>query len=78
MALINNAVLEDFLLYLRKLKMMLEAAGTLATNVKLHYICTLLHGQALQQFQTFCVQVKNTTTAHLNLIILGSCKYFCL
>ena len=43
----------------------------LADNVKLQYICMLLCGEALRQFDAFCSQVGSTDISHLNLVIFG-------
>ena len=37
---------------------------------KKQYIHTLLHRKALYDFENLCVQIGNTTTMHLNQILL--------
>ena len=61
---------------MRNFKMMLEASGTLASNMKLQYIRKILRGDALCQFDTLCDQVVSMTMAHLIQVILGLCTYF--
>ena len=56
--------------------MTLEASGALAASAKIHYICTLLRGEALRQLDMQSVEVGSTTIAHLNLIILGVGTHF--
>ena len=47
-ALFDNGKPEEFLLFVQNFKMMIDASGTLADNVKLHCIRTLLYGEALR------------------------------
>ena len=54
-----------------KTSVMPGASGRIATNVKLQYLCTIINGEALHQFDTFCAQFGNTIMAHLNQFILG-------
>ena len=56
--------------------MMVEALGTLTASAKLQYICTLLHCEALCQFDNLCAQVGSTTTPHISQITLGLGMYF--
>ena len=71
MALFYNSELEDFLLFVRKFQMTLEAFRTLTAGAKNQRICMLVRGEALHQLDGFSVEVWSTTTEHLNLIILG-------
>ena len=75
MDLFNNGKLEDFLLFTQNFKMMLEASVTLVTNAKLQYIRTILNGEELRQFDTFCDQLGITNTAHVRPIVLGVGTY---
>ena len=69
---------EEFLLFTRNLQMTLEDLRTITANAKIKYLCTLLCGETLHQFDTLCDQVGSTTTTHLNRIILGLGTYFFL
>ena len=72
----DNGKPEDFLLLLvHNYNMSLNAPGTVSENPKLQYLCNLLHGEALCQFDTFCDQVESMTMAHLNRVILGLGNY---
>ena len=51
--------------------MILEDPGTLASSATLQYLCTLLCGETLRQFDVLCNQVGSTTTTHLIRAILG-------
>ena len=75
-ALFDNGKPEEFLLFVRNFKMMIDASGTLADNVKLHCIRTLLCGEALRQFFALCYQVLITTMVCLNRVGLGLGMYF--
>ena len=55
---------------------MLEDSGTLATSANIQYLCTLLHGEALRQFDTFFAQVGSANTTHINRTVLGLGIYF--
>ena len=69
-ALVDNGEPEEFLLFQQNYKMMLGASGTLTSGATKQYIHTLLHRKALYDFENLCVQIGNTTTMHLNQILL--------
>ena len=71
MDLFDNKETEDLLLFVKKFKTTLESSGTIASNAKLNYLCTLLCGEAINQYHTLCSQVGSMTTTHLNQFILG-------
>ena len=58
--------------------MKIKTLETHIANTKLHYICFLLRGELLRQFNTLCVQVGSTTTAHINQFILSLGTFFFL
>ena len=70
MDLFDHGKPKDFLLFMQNFRMALKAPGTLADNANLQYLCTLLHGELLCQFDTLCAHVIITTTTHLNRFIL--------
>ena len=78
MIFFENGDLEEFLLFVRNFQMTLEDSGALAASAKMQYIFTLLHGGALRQLDILSVEVGNTTTTHLNRIILILYTYFFL
>ena len=53
MALFSYGKTEEFLLFVRNFKMTIAASGTLTSVTKIQYICTLVHGEALCQFESF-------------------------
>ena len=57
MALFYNSELEDFLLFVRKFQMTLEAFRTLTAGAKNQSICMLVRGEALHQLDGFSVEV---------------------
>ena len=61
---------------MRNFKMLPKALGTITANVELKYLCMLLRGKALYQFDTQCAQVGSTTISYLNRFILGLGMYF--
>ena len=67
---------EEFLLFVRNFQMIIEYSGIIAARTNIQYLFTLLHGEALCQFNTLCNQVGITNTTNLNQIILGLGTYF--
>ena len=61
---------------MRNFKIVLDTSGTLAENVKLQYLHTLICVEALRQFDNLCAQVVSITIVHLNQVILGLGTYF--
>ena len=49
----KNGKWEEFFLFIRNFKMMLEASGTLADNATLQYLLTVLHGKAPRLIKKF-------------------------
>ena len=78
MTLLENAKLEELLLSVINFKTILGAPRILAANAKLQYLCTILSGESLRQFDTFCAQFGSTTMAYLNQAVLGLGMYFYL
>ena len=60
MALFHNGEPEELLLFMRNFNMTPEALETLAPGLKIKYLHTLVHGQALRQFDTFYADVVIT------------------
>ena len=56
--------------------MMLEASGNIALGAKIKYLRILLCGEALHEFVTLCTKIGNTTSAHLQHIMMGLGTYF--
>ena len=69
---------EEFMLFIRNFNMTLAATQTLDTDAKIHYICTLLCGEALRQFDLFSADVENTETLNVDYYIRGLAVYFSL
>ena len=76
MALIDNIQTEEFLLFQKNYKIILEALGAIMAGETIQYIRTLLRGEALHQFETLCDQVVNTNTTLLNQILFVLGAYF--
>ena len=62
MYLFYQANPEEFLLFIRNFQMTLVSTGTLETEEKVQYICTLVHGEALRQFYLLSADMKNIET----------------
>ena len=55
------------------------ATGTLDMEVKIHFLCTLVHGEALSQFGLLPAEVKNIETfLDVDFILKGLACYFFL
>ena len=76
MALFKNGNPEEFLPFVKNLKMTNERSGMLAAKAKLWYLRTILCGKVLRKFETLCLQIGSTTMMYLNQAILGLGKYF--
>ena len=76
MALFDNGYPEEFLLFIRNFQITPKASVNLSDGTNIHYLFTVLYGEALHQIDTLSVEVGITTRANLNRIILGLCMYF--
>ena len=77
--LIDHDKLEEFLLFVRNFEMNLAAMETLVTEVKVHYFCTLVRGEALRQFDLLSTDVENTDTSLIvDYLLKSSVWYFFL
>ena len=70
MALFDNGDPEEFLLFIRNFNMFLKKSGKLTARANIQYLCTLVCGKALRQFDTFSDEVGSTTPENLTSIIL--------
>ena len=55
--LFDNRETYEFLLFIQNFNMTLEASGTIKSDAKIQYLCTLVHGEELCQFDTFPSEV---------------------
>ena len=60
MSLFDHGEPEEFLLFVQNFQMTLATTETLEAEVKVHYLCTLIHGEALRQFDLMSADVENT------------------
>ena len=67
MALLYNGDQGDFL-FAHNFKMTLEASGTLQDAAKIQYLRTLVHGEALRQFDMLSADFKSITPLTLEAI----------
>ena len=71
----DNDKPEEFLLFVRILRITLDTSGILTDNAKLQYPRNLLGVESLHQFATSCDQVGSTSMAHLKRFTLGLGTY---
>ena len=71
MCLFDNFKPEEFLLLFCNFNMTLAASGILEAGVKYQYLCNLLRGEALRQFEVFSDDVESTQTLNFDDIIKG-------
>ena len=76
MAIFDNGDLEKFLLFISNFNINSEASGVLVDNTKIQYLCTLLLGEVLSQFDMLYSEIGSTTSEKLKSIILGLGTYF--
>ena len=67
---------EEFILFIRKSNMTLAATGTLDTDAMIQCLCTLVHGEALYQFDLLSADIENTETLNMDFLIRGLALYF--
>ena len=65
-------------MFVIKFNMTLEVLGMIKYGVKIQYLCTLVRGEALCQFNVLSAEVEGAAPLTLALIILGLGKYFFL
>ena len=62
MYLFYHGELEEFLLFVQNFQMTLSATVTLETESRVQYLCKLVCGEALRQFELLYVDKKNIGT----------------
>ena len=70
-SLFDNGDADKFLLFIRNLNMTIEAPGAFKAGAKIQYLITLVHGEALPQFDALYAEVGSATLENLTSIILG-------
>ena len=76
MSLLDNSDLEEFLLFACNFNKTLAAAGMLEAGAKYQYLCTIVCGEALRQFDSLSADVEGTETLNVDYIIRGLAQYF--
>ena len=69
--LFDNGETEEFLLFVRDFNMTLAASITLETDAQVQYICTLVHVEAVYQFDLLSTEMEGTKPLTVENIILG-------
>ena len=72
MVLFENGYPKEFLLSQRHRQMTLKAPINMTSGSNIHYLRTLICGEALCEFESMC-QIGNTTNTHQKQNMLGLC-----
>ena len=67
---------EEFLLFICNFNMTLAVTGNLDMEAKIQYLCTLVRGEALRQFDLLSSDVENTETLNVDYYIMCLALYF--
>ena len=76
MSLFDNVDPEEFLLFVRNFNMTLTASGMMEMGAKVQYLCTLVDGESLLQFDSLSYGVECTEPLTVEYIIKGLVLYF--
>ena len=71
MNLFDNGYLEEFLLFVCKFSMTLVVPGKILIDAKVKHIFTIVHVEALRQFDLLSYDVEGTEPLTVETIILG-------
>ena len=71
MALFNIGNPEDFLLFVHNFNTTFEASVTLQAGAKVQFLCTIVRGEVLHQFDLLFDNIESSTPLTLESIILG-------
>ena len=74
--LFDNGYPEEFFYLIRNFNMTIEASGTLVDSTNIHYLYTLVRGEALRPFGILSAKAGSINSEHLKSIILGLGKAF--
>ena len=76
MSLVDHGEPEEFLLFVQKFQTTLAASGNIEMEAKVKYLCTLVHGEVLRQFDLVSADVKNTgTQSYVDYLLKGLAWY---
>ena len=76
MSLFDNGEPEELLLFVRNFNMTLATSGTIETSAEIQYLCTLVRGESLRQFDSLSSDVEITQTLNVENIIKVLVQYF--
>ena len=76
MALFENGELGEFLLFVQNINITFLESWTLETGVKIQYICTLVRGEALREFDSLSEDVEGLKPLTMVTIIIELTSYF--
>ena len=67
----KNGKPEEFLNMMKEFKITSDCKGTMSATVKIHFLCTILIGGTLREFDNLAGQVGSTTNGNLKFIKEG-------
>ena len=67
----NNGKPEEFLHIMKDINTATGGAGTTSATKKNHFLCTILRGESIREFDVLTSQFGSTTNRHLRLIKEG-------
>ena len=67
---------EELLAIIKNLKIEIDGIGTTSPSVRINYMCTMIRGEALIEFEKLEVNKHSTANAHIKQITEGLLRYF--
>ena len=74
--LFNNGYQEEFLFYVSNFNITPAASGMLGNYMKVQYLCTLVHGESLHQFDSISSDMEGTNHLTVETILSMFVVYF--
>ena len=76
MAIFNNVQPDEFLLFIKDFRRTLEDTGAILTSGHIHYLCSLIHREALHKLYYIDNYHRDTTATNVEAIMQGLGMYF--
>ena len=76
LSLFDHGNQKEFLLFICNLNMTIRATGTLEIDVMIQYLCKIVHGEELRQFDLLSADVANKGSLNLGYYIQGLALHF--
>ena len=71
MSLFDNSEPEEIFLFMRNFNTTLAASGMLEAGAKAQYLCTLVHREALRQFDSFSADMESANPLDMKILLKG-------